>query len=111
MKNYVSAGNNITVAAPAALNSGDGVLVGSLFGVASSDAAASDQVVIVVKGVFTLPKVGTQAWTVGAKVYWDAANNRCTTVVTANTLIGAAVEAVGGGAGDTTGKVRLNGTV
>jgi len=111
MKNYVSAGNNITVSAPAALNSGDGVLVGSLFGVASSDAAAGDQVAIVVKGVFTMPKVGSQAWTVGAKVYWDSANNRCTTVATGNTLIGVATAAVAGGANDTTGTVRLNGTV
>lgn len=111
MKNYVSDGENITVAAPAALNSGDGVLVGSLFGVASRTVASGAQVAIVVEGVFTLPKVGSQAWTVGAKVYWDAANNRCTTVATGNTLIGVATAAVAGGAGDTTGTVRLNGTV
>ena len=109
MKNYVSDGENITVAAPAALNSGDGVLVGSLFGVASSTVASGAQVAIVVEGVFTLPKAASQAWTVGAKVYWDATNNRCTTVATGNTLIGVATAAVAGGAGDTTGTVRLNG--
>ena len=47
-------------------------------------------------------------WTVGAKVYWDDTNNRCTTVATDNTLIGVAVEAVASGAGDTIGRVRLN---
>ncbi len=111
MKNYVSKGDNITVAAPAALNSGDGVLVGSLFGVASRTVASGAKVAIVVEGVFTLPKVGSQAWTVGAKVYWDATNKRCTTVATGNTLIGVATAAVAGGANDTTGTVRLNGAV
>jgi predicted RecA/RadA family phage recombinase len=63
-----------------------------------------------VTGVFDLTKIGSQAWTVGAKVYWDDTNKRCTTVATDNTLIGVAVEAVAGGAGDTIGRVRLNGT-
>jgi len=111
MKNYVSAGDNVTITAPAALNSGDGVLVGSLFGVASRDAASGASVAIVVEGVFKLPKVGSQAWTVGAKVYWDAGNSRCTTVATGNTLIGVATAVVANGANDTTGTVRLNGTV
>ena len=51
---------------------------------------------------------GSQAWTVGAKVYWDDTNKRCTTVATDNTLIGVAVEAVASGASDTIGRVRLN---
>jgi predicted RecA/RadA family phage recombinase len=49
-----------------------------------------------------------QAWTVGAKVYWDDTNKRCTTVATDNTPVGVAVEAVASGAGDTIGRVRLN---
>ena len=61
-------------------------------------------------GVFDITKVGSQAWTVGAKVYWDDTNKRCTTVATDNTLIGVAVEAVASGAGDTIGRVRLNAT-
>ncbi len=111
MKNYVSRGDNVAVTAPAALGSGDGVLVGSLFGIASGDAAAGDRVVIATAGVYTLPKVGSQAWAEGVKVYWDDTNKRCTTAATGNTLIGAAVAAVAGGASDTTGVVRLNGTV
>ncbi len=61
-------------------------------------------------GVFDINKVGSQAWTVGTKVYWDDTNKRCTTVATDNTLIGVAVEAVASGAGDTIGRVRLNAT-
>ncbi|KAF0124703.1 MAG: hypothetical protein FD152_2940 [Xanthobacteraceae bacterium] len=87
MKNYVQPGNTITLTAPYAVASGDALV-----------------------GVFDITKVGSQAWTVGAKVYWDDTNKRCTTVATDNTLIGVAVEAVASGAGDTIGRVRLNAT-
>lgn len=107
MKNYVDSGDTVTVTAPAAVASGGGVLLGSLFGVAQNAAENGASLVIVTKGVFDLTKVGSQAWTVGAKVYWDNANKRCTTVATDNTLIGVATEAVGSTAGATTGRVRL----
>lgn len=110
MKNLVQEGALITVSAPAAKSSGDGVLVGSLFGVASNDAANGADVVIATEGVFELAKVGSQAWTVGVRVYWDDGNSYCTTTATSNKLIGVAVEAVGSGAGETLGKVRLNGS-
>ena len=108
MKNYVQPGNTITLTAPYAVASGDGLLVGSIFGIASGTAAIGDPVETALAGLFDLTKVGSQAWTVGAKVYWDNTNKRCTTVSTDNTLIGVAVIAVAGGAGDTIGRVRLN---
>ena len=37
MKNYVQPGNTITLTAPYAVTSGDGFLVGSIFGVAAGD--------------------------------------------------------------------------
>lgn len=110
MKNLVADGNTVTVAAPAAVTSGDGVLVGSMFGVAQTDAANGADVVIVTTGVFDLPKVGSQGWSVGVKVYWDNGNSQCTTATAGNTLIGVAVASVGNGVGDTTGRVRLNGS-
>ncbi len=110
MKNYVSPGDNVTITAPTALGSGDGVLVGSLFGISSGDAAAGDRVVIATTGIFMLPKVGSQAWTEGVKIYWDDTNKRCTTAANGNTPIGVAAASVAGGAGDTTGIVRLNGS-
>ena len=110
MKNYVQPGTTITLTAPYAVTSGDGLLVGSIFGVAAGDAASGATVEAALTGVLDLTKVGSQAWTVGAKVYWDDTNKRCTTVATDNTLIGVAVEAVAGGAGDTIGRVRLNGS-
>lgn len=108
MKNYVQPGNTISLTAPYAVTSGDGLLVGSIFGIASGDAALSEPVETALVGVFDLTKVGSQAWTVGAKVYWDDTNKRTTSVATSNTLIGVATEAVAGGAGDTIGRVRLN---
>lgn len=109
MKNFVQDGDLVTVAAPATVTSGAGALVGKLFGVAVSDAASGAQVVLATRGVFTLPKVGSQAWTVGADIYWDNTNKYCTTTATSNTLIGKAMVAVGSGSGETTGTVRLNG--
>jgi predicted RecA/RadA family phage recombinase len=68
MKNYVQPGNTITLTAPYAVTSGDGLLVGSIFGIASGDAALNDPVETTnSSGVFDLTKVGSQAWTVGAK--------------------------------------------
>lgn len=109
MKNYVSQGNTLAITAAAAIASGDGVLTGSLFGVAAGDIAVGEDGIVELTGVFDLPKAASQAWTVGAKVYWDDTNKRCTTVATGNTLIGAAVLAVGGTASEVVGRVRLNG--
>ncbi len=110
MKNFVAVGNILTLPAPAALTSGQGALIGSIFGVAQKDASNGEDVAILVTGVFELPKAASQAWTVGAKVYWDNAAKNTTTTVSGNTLIGVAVKAVGGAAGETTGTVRLNGS-
>ena len=90
------------------MTSGDGLLVGSIFGIAAGGAALGEPVETALTGVFDLTKVGSQAWTVGAKVYWDDTNKRTTSVATSNTLIGVATEAVAGGTGDTIGRVRLN---
>ena len=110
MKNYLQPGNVITVTAPAALASGDGCLVGSLFGVACGTYIEGDaDAELAVVGVFELPKVSAQAWTAGAKVYWNATDKACTTMATGNTLIGAAVKAAANPSA--TGIVRLNGSV
>ncbi len=110
MKNFVQPGETVTVTAPYAVNSGQGVLVGNLFGVASANALISTDVEIQTTGVFDLAKAASQAWTVGALIYWDNVARVCTTVVGSNVLIGKALLAVGSGAGETTGRVRLSGT-
>lgn len=110
MKNFIQPGDVITVTAPTALASGDGCLVGSLFGVACGtyvEGSADAELALI--GVFELPKTGAQAWTAGAKVYWNATDKVCTTTATGNTLIGVAVKAAVNPSA--TGIVRLNGSV
>lgn len=108
MKNYVSNGHTVTVAAPYALTSGAGALVGSMFGVAMSDAANGATVVLQMTGEVVLAKATGAAWTVGAKLYWSDSNKNVTTTATSNTLIGVCTLAAA--SGDTTGRVRLNGS-
>ena len=110
MKNYVQPGNTITLTAPYAVASGDGLLVGSIFGVASGTAALGETVEAALTGVYDLKKVASQAWAAGDKVYWDNTAREATKTTTSNTLIGVAMVAVAGGAGDTIGRVRLNGS-
>lgn len=106
--NFIQNGEHLTVPAPAGVSSGDGVKVGVLFGVASTDAANGDDVVIATKGVYELPKTSAQAWTVGAAIYWNNSNGVATTATTAgNLFIGVAAEAAENPSA--TGKVRLNG--
>ena len=108
MKNKVQDGDLMTVAAPATVASGDGVLKGLLFGVALHDAASGADVVIETRGVFTLPKTSAQAWVVGAAIYWDDDGDGATTETTdGNVLIGVAAAAAANPS--PTGQVRLNG--
>jgi predicted RecA/RadA family phage recombinase len=108
MKNYIQPGHVATVTAPRDVASGDGVLVGSMFGVATSDAESDGTVEIQLTGVVELDKTASQAWTVGQRIYWDNSAFVATSTASSNKLIGVAVAAVGSGAGETLGKVRLS---
>jgi predicted RecA/RadA family phage recombinase len=107
MKNFIQPGDVLRVTVAADVASGGAVLAGSLFGVALHDAANGDECEIALTGVYDLVKTGSQAWSVGALVYWTG--TACTTTASTNKLIGVAAAAVGSGAGETTGRVRLNG--
>lgn len=111
MKNFIAIGNAITIAAAAATVSGQGVLQGSLFGIAAHSAATGEDLLINLTGIYELPKAGSQAWTVGQMVYWDNSAKVVTTAATDNTLIGVAVVPVTNAAANTVGTVRLNGAV
>lgn len=108
MKNYVQKGDTVTVIAPTDVASGDGVLVGSLFGIATSSALAGAEVEIQTVGVNTMAKVPAQAWAQGAPVYWDNAAKNVTTTAGSNTKIGVAILAAANPS--TVGTVRLNGS-
>lgn len=101
-------GNHITVTAPAALSSGDPVLIGSLFGVAQTDAASGASVVIATEGVWTLPKVASpDAFAIGDPVFFDPALGVATADITDSGPIGVAVSV--GGSGAIIVNVKLNG--
>jgi len=108
MKNYIHSGEFMTVTAPADVVSGAGVLVGSMFGIATHDALTGEDVEINTAGVVAINKKSAQAWTVGAKVYWDGTAKEVTTTSTSNTLIGVAAAVAANPSAN--GEVRLNGS-
>jgi predicted RecA/RadA family phage recombinase len=93
MRNFVQMGNTVTIPAPTAINSGDGVVVGSLFGIAAGTVDSGDDLDLTLIGVFTLPKVSALAIAIGDTVYWDAATKLVTKTSSGNTKIGVAVSA------------------
>jgi predicted RecA/RadA family phage recombinase len=104
MKNYIQPGNTVTLIAPSGgVKAGDPILVGSLFGVAATDAAEAAEVEVSLVGVFDLPSAG--AINAGAAVYWDAVASKITATATAHPLVGVALLAVG--SGGTVCRVRL----
>lgn len=110
MKNFIQSIENLTFTAPGGgVLSGIAYLIGTLLVIATVDADAGDLFVGLSIGVVSYEKPGSQAWTEGAKIYWDDGAKKMTTTAGGNTLVGVAVEAVGAGAGETTGKVRLDG--
>jgi predicted RecA/RadA family phage recombinase len=106
MKNFVQPGVNLTLTAPYDVASGAGLLVGLIFAVASLPALSGANVEGVTEGVFDLTALNTDTATVGAAIYWDNTNKRCTTTAGGNTKIGVATQAKANG--DTTVRVRLN---
>jgi predicted RecA/RadA family phage recombinase len=107
MKNFVQPGDTMTLTAPYARNSGEGALVGSIFGVACTDMDNAANGEFATRGVYELAKTSAQAWTQGALIYWDDTNKVCTTTSSGNKLIGAAADAAENPS--STGLVRLNG--
>lgn len=109
-KNYVQPGDQLTLTAPTGgVVAGLAYLIGNLLVVALATVAQALPFAATPEGVHSVVKAGTQAWTEGAIVYWDNTAKVFTTVSTANYRAGVAVAAVGAGAGETTGLVRLNG--
>jgi predicted RecA/RadA family phage recombinase len=90
MKNFKQKGETLTLTAPADVLSGAGVLVGSIFGVASGDALSGADVQVATQGVFNLAKDGS-SFTVGARCYWDNSAKALTSTASSNKLVGVAM--------------------
>jgi predicted RecA/RadA family phage recombinase len=110
MDNFVQPGEAVEFTAPSGgVVSGTPKLIGQILVIPCVTAAQTVRFNGYITGVFRVTKVGSQAWTEGAIVYWDAGNARFTTAGSGNFQAGIAVEAVGSGASATTGVVRLDG--
>lgn len=108
MKNFVKPGRVLTLTASRAVTSGDGMLRGVTFGVASATYANGAVGEFAVEGVFTLPKVAAQAQAEGVAVYWDNTAFNVTTTVGSNTKIGVVASVGGVLAADAFVDVRLS---
>lgn len=108
MKNHIQTGQNIDVPAPSAISSGDGVLIGELFGVASKNAQPNEIVAIATTGVFELPKAVADTLSLGDPVFWDAGNGEATATDTGVKIGVATASAI---APVAVAHVRLNGSL
>lgn len=107
-QSFVQEGKVLPLVAPYdRLTSGLGALVGGMFGVSLDTVLSGASGQFETEGVHKLTKVGSQAWTVGQRIFWDDGNRRCTSTGAAGQFIGLATAVVADGAGDTTGTVKL----
>jgi predicted RecA/RadA family phage recombinase len=110
MKNFVQPGHIITATAPTGgVTSGDPVLIGNLFGVASTTQAEGEDVELSTVGVFDLPKAAVVV-TAGAVAYYDESEGVVTTTddTGSNLRVGIFVTAAADSA--SIGRVRLDGS-
>lgn len=108
MQNYLQNGHVITVTTPAGgITSGDGLIVGNIFGVAAYSAAEGDPLELATTGVYKLPKATGAVLTVGARVAWDNTAKNINVPGAGRFPVGVATEASGNGV--TGVAVRLDG--
>jgi len=106
MKNYINEGTTLKYTASANITSGTAVLVGTKIGVAVADIANGATGILMMDGVFELPKASSDTVAQGAALYWDNSNKQLTTSSSGNTYAGYAVEAAANGT--TKVKIRIN---
>jgi predicted RecA/RadA family phage recombinase len=107
--NYVATDQRWELAAPYAVTSGQGMLVGALFGIALGSAALGANVAVAFYGIFDVTKEPSLAITQGARLFWDNTNRRLTTTATGNFSVGIAV--AGASASDTTVRAMIGARV
>ena len=104
MKTYIQPSHTLTLLAPAGgVLSGQGVLIGTLFGIAQYDAVEGAEVEILTEGVVENPKTSALQIDVGDRLVWDATNKVVNKTATAQVCVGIAVSA----AANPSGTVRM----
>jgi len=108
MTNFIQKGDVLTLAAPYDRLSGQGALVGNIFGVATVDVLSGVSAEFMTQGVFDLVKLAGFAPAVGDLAYWDNSQKAVVATDSGNSyLIGVFVAAASSGA--VVARVRLNG--
>lgn len=108
MQNYIQNGQVITVTTPAGgVTSGEGMIIGNIFGIAAYAAAVGDPLELATTGIYQLPKATAAVLTVGARVAWDNTARNINAPGTGRFPVGIATEAAGNGI--TSVAVRLDG--
>lgn len=100
MNNFKKPGDTVTLAAPYDVASGDGALVGAIFGVAASNYAEGERGEFRRTGQIAFTRATGTANTDGQKAYWDDAARKVTPTVGQNKLIGAFMGARAAGDAD-----------
>jgi len=110
VNNYIQEGDYLPLAAPYAVSSGGGALIGAIFGIASIDLANGEVGNFHTEGVYRLSKstAASSGGAQGAKAYFIASTKLVTAASSGNTLIG--VFAATCADADATCTVRLNGS-
>jgi predicted RecA/RadA family phage recombinase len=97
MKNFIQEGHALDLVAPSGgVTSGNGVLIGSIFAIASTDAAEGETFSGHTRGVYELTAEGAvsnQDGAVGDLAYWDNTEKRVTRTKTGNKCVGVLTEA------------------
>lgn len=108
MKNFIQDGNVVTVTAPTGgVKSGDGIVVGALFGICATDAAQTEEVEIALTGVFEMKKASGQILE-GGRVWFNATSGEIENASGAGLFpVGVAVRLAG--SSDATARIRLDG--
>lgn len=112
-RNHAKSGGVMTLTAPTGgVESGKLYIINNLPVIALTSAAQTLPFEAATTGEWDLPKAPSQSWNEGARIMWDnTANQRASNATTSGFFpIGVAARAVGSGAGETVGRVRLNGT-
>jgi predicted RecA/RadA family phage recombinase len=113
MQGPIQEGKILPIAAPYAVASGGGALVGALFGVAVTALASGEVGSFMLVGVHELPKATGATASLYAKAYWNDTNKNVTASASGNTHIGVFVpigsQSAAYASGATLAHVRLNG--
>lgn len=97
MKNFVTEGKTLTHTVAADIESGVGLLIDGVLGVATKKLLNGETGEFLIEGVVVLPKLSTDTFNNGQKVFWDEGNKRLTETASTHQPVGFCFAAAGNG--------------